>query len=79
MNEFLRNMNEKYRSKKTQTYDFADTYQCACYPKYRIPRKIYILSLKRMQLARMKMKIGNSKLKKHILVKAPSFVMKGVG
>ena len=32
-----------------------------------------------MQLARMKMKIGNSKLKKHILVKAPSFVIKGVG
>ena len=38
-----------------------------------------MLSLKRMQLARMKMKIGNSKLKKHIPVKAPSFVIKGVG
>ena len=35
--------------------------------------------MKRMQLARIKIKIGNSKFDKHVLVKAPSFVMKGVG
>ena len=47
--------------------------------KYGIPRKIYNLLMKRMQLARIKIKIGNSKFDKHVLVKAPSFVMKGVG
>ena len=47
--------------------------------KYGIPRKIYNLLLKQMQLARIKMKIGNSKLNKHIPVKSPSFVIKGVG
>ena len=47
--------------------------------KHGIPRKIYNLLLKRIQLARIKMKIGNSKLNKHISVKAPSFVIKGVG
>ena len=47
--------------------------------KHGIPRKIYNLFLKRTQLARIKMKIGNSKLNKYIPVKAPSFVIKGVG
>ena len=47
--------------------------------KYGIPRKIYNLLMKRMQLARIKIKRGNSKFDKHVLVKAPSFVMKGVG
>ena len=80
MNEF----SEKYEwkiwiEKIIQTYDVADTCHLRVARKYGIPRKIYNLLMKRMQLARIKIKIGNSKFDKHVLVKAPSFVMKGVG